>query len=209
MCVIVSTTASLSGKLLLKGPSLSDVTRILSEIRRGNRSATSELMPLVYSELRRLAGHKMRQEVPGQTLQPTALVHEAYLRLMGDTAVEWDGKSHFFAAAAEAMRRILIENARRRKSAKHGGEAARYEISDGDAIVDADNLDDLLDLDDALTKLAAEEPELAKLVELRFFAGLTIEESAQALDVSPRTVTRNWAFVRAWLGRELKAEAKN
>lgn len=188
---------------------LSEVTRILNEIQRGNRSAASELMPLVYAELRRLAGHKMRHEAAGQTLQPTALVHEAYLRLLGDNAVEWDGRSHFFAAAAEAMRRILIENARRRKTAKRGCEVAHFEISDSDAIVDAGNFDELLDLDDALTKLAAEEPELAKLVELRFFAGLTIDECAQALEISPRTVTRNWAFVRAWLGRELTAESKN
>ncbi|WP_182868350.1 sigma-70 family RNA polymerase sigma factor [Stieleria mannarensis] len=187
---------------------MSDVTRILNELQQGNRSSASELMPLVYAELRRLAGNKMRQEATGQTLQPTALVHEAFLRLVGDAAIEWDGRSHFFAAAAEAMRRILIENARRRKSAKRGGQARRHPISDADAIADADNLDDLLDLDAALTKLAADEPGLAKLVELRFFAGLTIEESAKALGVSVRTVTRNWAFVRAWLGREMKSGEK-
>ena len=107
------------------------------------------------------------------------------------------------------MRRILIDNARKRKTVKHGGEVAHFEISDGDATISSDNLDELLDLDDALTKLAVEEPELAKLVELRFFAGLTIEESAKALDVSTRTITRNWAFVRAWLGKELKADKKN
>ena len=188
---------------------LSDVTRILNEIQRGNRSAAGELMPLVYAELRRLANHKMRKEAAGQTLQPTALVHEAYLRLVGDHSIEWDGRAHFFAAAAESMRRILIDNARKRKTVKHGGEVAHFEISDGDATISSDNLDELLDLDDALTKLAVEEPELAKLVELRFFAGLTIEESAKALDVSTRTITRNWAFVRAWLGKELKADKKN
>ena len=188
---------------------MSDVTRILNEIQRGNRSAAGELMPLVYAELRRLANHKMRKEAAGQTLQPTALVHEAYLRLVGDHSIEWDGRAHFFAAAAESMRRILIDNARKRKTVKHGGEVAHFEISDGDATISSDNLDELLDLDDALTKLAVEEPELAKLVELRFFAGLTIEESAKALDVSTRTITRNWAFVRAWLGKELKADKKN
>ncbi|QEF97464.1 ECF sigma factor [Stieleria maiorica] len=192
---------------------MSDVTRILNEIQQGNRASANELLPLVYAELRRLAGNRMRQEAAGQTLQPTALVHEAFLRLVGDAAVEWDGRSHFFAAAAEAMRRILIENARRRKSAKRGGDARRHPISDADAIADAiadaDDLDDLLDLDAALTKLAADEPALAKLVELRFFAGLTIEESANTLGVSVRTVTRNWAFVRAWLGREMKSGEKD
>lgn len=163
-------------------------------------------MPLVYAELRHLANHKMRKEASGQTLQPTALVHEAYLRLIGDSSIEWDGRAHFFAAAAEAMRRILIDNARKRKSTKHGGEVVHFEVSDGDATIDSGDLDELLDLDDALTKLAVEEPELAKLVELRFFAGLTNEEAAESLGVSSRTVTRNWAFVRAWLGRELKAE---
>lgn len=188
---------------------LSNVTRILNQIQRGDRSAASDLLPLVYAELRRLANHKMRKEAAGQTLQPTALVHEAYLRLIGDNSVQWDGKGHFFAAAAEAMRRILVDNARKRKAAKHGGAVAHFVVTDDDATLEADNLDDLLDLDDALTKLAAEEPQLAKLVELRFFAGLTIEESAQALGISTRTVTRNWAFARAWLGRELRVERES
>ena len=188
---------------------LSDVTRILNEIQSGNRSAASELLPLVYAELRRLANQRMQKEASDHTLQPTALVHEAYLRLVGDNLIEWDGRAHFFAAAAESMRRILIEQARKRKSAKYGGEVAHFEISDGDATIDSENLDELLDLDAALTKLAAEEPELAKLVELRFFAGLTNEEAARALDVSARTITRNWAFARAWLGRELNAEKKS
>ena len=119
---------------------MSDVTQILNDLQRGDRSAASELMPLVYAELRHLADHKMRKEAAGQTLQPTALVHEAYLRLIGDNSIEWDGRAHFFAAAAEAMRRILIENARKRKSAKHGGEVAHFEISDGDATINPDNL---------------------------------------------------------------------
>ncbi len=147
----------------------------------------------------------MTKEKPGLTLQPTALVHEAYLRLVGNAAVKWDGRAHFFAAAAEAMRRILIENARRRKSLKQGGNVVQHELSDDDAAVHFDNTDELLDLDAALTKLAATEPELASLVELRFFAGLTVDEAAQALGVSARTVKRNWAFARAWLGREMSS----
>jgi RNA polymerase sigma factor (TIGR02999 family) len=165
-------------------------------------------MPLVYEELRRLAGHKINKEKPGQTLQPTALVHEAYIRLVGDDAIKWEGRAHFFAAAAEAMRRILIENARRRKSLKRGGDMSQQEFAEEDAIIYFDDIDELLDLDAALTKLAVNEPELAKLVELRYFAGLSVKEAAQALGVSTRTVKRNWAFARAWLGRELNRQAE-
>lgn len=185
---------------------MSDVTQILDQIQQGNRQAAGDLLPLVYAELHRLAIYRMNKESPGQTLQPTALVHEAYLRLVGNAAVEWDGRSHFFAAAAEAMRRILIDNARRRKSLKHGGEVAVRELADEHAIVLADDRDDLLDLEAALTKLAKTEPELAKLVELRYFAGLSVEDAAKALGISTRTVKRNWAFARAWLGREIKSE---
>jgi RNA polymerase sigma factor (TIGR02999 family) len=145
----------------------------------------------------------MSKEQPGLTLQPTALVHEAYIRLVGDVAIKWDGRAHFFGAAAEAMRRILIESARRRKSLKHGRNVSHREVADDDAVVNCDNMDELLDLDAALTKLAATEPELARLVELRYFAGLTVKEVAQAMGVSARTVKRNWAFARAWLGREM------
>lgn len=187
---------------------MSEVTQLLSQIQLGNVAAAADLLPLVYAELRRLASHKMKMEKPGQTLQPTALVHEAYLRLVGDDAVKWDSRSHFFAAAAEAMRRILIENARRRKSLKRGGDMSGQEISEVDVVVDFDNLDEMLDLDAALTKLAAHEPALAKLVELRYFAGLTVEEAAQALGLSSRTVKRNWAYARAWLGRELNQQDK-
>jgi RNA polymerase sigma factor (TIGR02999 family) len=186
---------------------LSDVTRILDEIEGGNTSAARELLPLVYTELRRLAGHKLRRESPGQTLQPTALVHEAFVRLVGTGANGvYDNRGHFFAAAAEAMRRILIENARRKRSEKRGGRLNRCELSETDAVVDACDADQLLDLDHALDKLAAEEPELAKLVELRYFAGLTVEQAAKALGVSPRTAKRNWAFARAWLGREMNRD---
>ena len=184
------------------------VTQILNEIQQGNVAAASDLLPLVYAELHRLARHRIRKEKPGQTLQPTALVHEAYIRLVGDEAMKWDGRSHFFAAAAEAMRRILIENARRRKTLKRGGDLSQRELAEDDAIIYFDDIDELLDLDAALTKLAVDEPELAKLVELRHFAGLTVEEAAQALGVSTRTVKRNWAFARAWLGREMNREAR-
>jgi RNA polymerase sigma factor (TIGR02999 family) len=186
---------------------MSEVTQLLNQIEQGNVAAASDLLPLVYAELRRLAGHKMSKERPGQTLQPTALVHEAYIRLVGDEAVKWDGRSHFFAAAAEAMRRILIESARRKKSLKRGGDMNQRDLADDVAINNSADLDELLDLDAALTKLAAQEPELAKLVELRYFAGLSVEEAAQALGVSTRTVKRNWAFARAWLGREMNHEA--
>lgn len=180
---------------------MSDVTRILSEIRQGNRAAASDLLPLVYEELRQLAGSKLQRERAGLTLQPTALVHEAYLRLVGEDDIRWDGRSHFFAAAAEAMRRILVDNARRRGAVRHGGEMVRREMTDN-AVVELD-VDELLDLDAALTKFAAEEPEIAKLVELRYFAGLTVDDAAAALGISPRTVKRQWAYARAWLGREL------
>lgn len=175
-------------------------------MQKGDLSAANELLPLVYAELRRLAEHRMQREVPGQTLQPTALVHEAYLRLVGETDIAWDGRGHFFAAAAEAMRRILIESARRRKSAKRGGDRARFAVSETDAVVEPGRLDDLLDLDEALKKLEKEDPKLAEIVELRYFAGLKIDEIAEVLDVSPRTVRRNWVFVRAWFGRELGIE---
>jgi RNA polymerase sigma factor (TIGR02999 family) len=138
----------------------------------------------------------------GQTLQATALVHEAYIRLVGNAEIKWDGRSHFFAAAAEAMRRILVDHARRRHSVKHGGDFERQELSE-DVAIEIGDIDQLLDLDAALTRLAEEDPEMAKLVELRYFAGLSVDETAEAMGVSPRTVKRNWAYARAWLGREL------
>ncbi len=186
---------------------MSEVTQILNQIQQGDVAAAADLLPLVYAELRRLARHKVKSEAAGQTLQPTALVHEAYVRLVGcEDVPKWDNRGHFFAAAAEAMRRILIENARRRQSLKRGGDRKRFEVAEDDATIDSGNVDELLDLDTALTKLAECEPEMAKLVELRYFAGLSVEESANALGVSPRTVKRNWAFARAWLGRELNPD---
>ncbi|QDV65998.1 ECF-type sigma factor [Crateriforma conspicua] len=181
-----------------------DITRILSAIENGDTKAADDLLPVVYDELRRLAASRMNQEKPGHTLQPTALVHEAFLRLVGGSRPQqWDGRGHFFAAAAEAMRRILIENARRKSRDKRGGDWVRQEMDDGLVAVAPDNIDDLLSLDDALTKLADEDPELAKLVELRYFTGMTIEETAEILGVSPRTTKRNWAYARAWLQREM------
>lgn len=188
---------------------MSEVTRILNQIQEG-KAAGGDLLPLVYAELRRLAGHKMKNEAVGQTLQPTALVHEAYVRLVGDEDIpQWENRGHFFAAAAEAMRRILIENARRRQSLKRGGNRDKFEVAEDDAVIEFSDVDELLDLDAALTKLSKDEPEMAKLVELRYFAGLSVDESAKALGVSPRTVKRSWAFARAWLGRELNPEGES
>lgn len=188
-------------------PSMNDVTRILSAIEQGDLGAAEQLLPLVYAELRRLASRKMAHEAPGQTLQPTALVHEAYLRLVGGAgSAGWDSRGHFYAAAAEAMRRILIENARRKRADKHGGQLARVELQEADAVDEARNGDQFLALDDAITKLAAVDPDSARIVELRYFAGLTNEEAAKTLCISPRTAKRNWAFARAWLRRELDRE---
>ena len=181
-----------------------DITQILSAIEQGDPSASSDLLPLVYEELRRLAASRMKQERSGQTLQPTALVHEAFIRLVGgDDPQQWDGRGHFFAAAAEAMRRILIDNARRKGRVKRGGDLSRRDLNDDTATVEPGNVDELLILDDALNKLGSEDPQLAKLVELRYFTGLTIEETAKLLGVSPRTTKRNWAYARAWLQREM------
>lgn len=183
---------------------MSDVTRILSAMEQGDRQAAEQLLPLVYEELRKLAAQKMAQESPGQTLQATALVHEAYLRLVDvEQAQRWDSRGHFFAAAAEAMRRILIEESRRRKSLRRGGGFVRVELDDAAAKSGFADADDLLALDEALTKLAGIDAESAELVKLRYFAGLTVQEAAEALGVSSRTAKRNWAFARAWLQREI------
>ncbi|WP_146674930.1 ECF-type sigma factor [Pirellula sp. SH-Sr6A] len=181
---------------------MTEVTKILEQIEQGDTAAAAELLPLVYAELRKLAGYRLNREKAEQTLQATALVHEAYIRLVGNAEIKWDGRSHFFAAAAEAMRRILVDHARRRKSVKHGGDFERQELCD-DVAIEIGDIDQLLDLDAALTRLAAEDLAMARLVELRYFAGLSVEETANALGVSPRTVKRNWAYARAWLGREL------
>jgi RNA polymerase sigma factor (TIGR02999 family) len=183
-----------------------DVTRILSAIEHGDPRAAEQLLPLVYDELRRLAAQKLAREKPGQTLQATALVHEAYLRLVGSEDPGWNSRGHFFAAAAEAMRRILIDQGRRKRSERGGGGWERYEISDGDRVT-VPTSDKLLDLDAALTKLDLVEPQAAALVKLRVFAGMTIGEVARHLGISPRTAKRSWAYARAWLGRELADRA--
>jgi RNA polymerase sigma factor (TIGR02999 family) len=180
---------------------MSEVTRILQSIESGDGMAAHELLPLVYEELRRLAAHKMAGETPGQTLQPTALVHEAWLRLTGNENVKWDGRGHFFAAAAEAMRRILIENARRKCAVRHGGGQQRLNIQEVE-IAAATPEDDLLAIDDALEKFAARDKRKAELVKLRYFVGLTIEEAAEILGISAPTAKRWWAYSRAWLYQE-------
>ncbi len=189
---------------------MSDVTRILSQIESGDPSAAEQLLPLVYDELRKLAAAKLAHEKPGQTLQATALVHDAYLRLVGDGEREqsWDNRGHFFAAAAEAMRRILIDQARQKHSDRRGGGWQRCELSDADRVT-LPISDELLDLDDALTRLSTVDPQAAELVKLRVFAGLTVEEAAAIQGVSTRTAKRNWAYARAWLGRELDAPASH
>ena len=187
-----------------------DVTQILRDIENGDQQAAEQLLPLVYDELRRLAASRMRNEKSDHTLQPTALVHEAFMRLVGnEDRAHWDGRGHFFGAAAEAMRRILIENARRRDSLRRGGNLVRRELKEDELITGETNLETLLALDDALTKLAREDASLAKLVELRYFTGLTIEETAEVLGVSPRTTKRNWAYARAWLRRELDSDVES
>jgi len=193
---------------------MSDVTRILNAMERGNAKATDELLPLVYEELRLLAAQKLSHEPPGQTLQATALVHEAYLRLLGEPGPaeagqpqSWNSRGHFFAAAAEAMRRILVENARRRKSAKHGGDRQRMGLTEADPASEGP-CDDLLALDEALTKLSATEPAIADLVKLRYFAGLTVDQVAQIQGISRRSVIDHWAYARSWLAREVAGGGK-
>jgi RNA polymerase sigma factor (TIGR02999 family) len=181
---------------------MSDLTHVLQAIERGDTQAAAELLPLVYDELRRLAAQKLAQENSGQTLDATALVHEAYLRLVGEQG--FANRRHFFAAAAEAMRRILVENARRKARIKHGGGRRRQELHAD--LVAAPGLDeDVLALDAALVKFAAKHPMKSRLVELRFFAGMTGDEAAEILGISPSTADRDWVFARAWLSRELKA----
>ena len=202
---------------------MSEVTEILQAIERGDASSTDELLPLVYEELRRIAAAKLSHESPGMTLQTTALVHEAYLRLVGgetnvldgdtdevsgsdESAVGWDSRGHFFAAAAESMRRVLIENARRKKQLKRGGNLVRLEFDNVDPATDEEPVD-LLELNEALSRLETHDPSKAKVVKLRYFAGLTIEQTARALGVSEPTVKRHWLYARAWLRREMREES--
>ncbi len=185
---------------------MTDVTRILNAIEQGDAKAADELLPLVYEELRRLAGLKMSQEPPGQTLQATALVHEAYIRLVGTENQNWSSRGHFFAAAAEAMRRILIDNARRKQRRKHGGGHQRVELDDADVAIEGSSTD-IIALDEALAKLAEEDPIKADLVKLRYFAGLTIEQAAKILEISRATADRYWSYARAWLFHEINKGA--
>ena len=179
---------------------MADVTRILAAAERGDPGAAEQLLPLVYDELRKLAAQRLAGETPGQTLQATALVHEAYLRLVGSTQPQdWNGRGHFFAAAAEAMRRILVETARRKGRGRHGGGRTRIDLDQVVAVGDDRGADDLLALDEALGRLEAEQPVVAAVVKLRYFAGMTAGQAAEGLGLSRRTADRHWAFARAWL----------
>jgi RNA polymerase sigma factor (TIGR02999 family) len=198
---------------------MNDVTRILGAMEQGDPRAAEQLLPLVYVELRKLAAQKLAQEKPGQTLQPTALVHEAYLRLMPSAEAEeshnpsWDNRGHFFAAAAEAMRRILVQNARRKKRDKHGGDRRRVDLQEHDAPVErpADEIlaldEEVIVLDEALTRLAKEDAAAAQVVQLHFFAGLSIEQVAELVGVSRASAYRQWAYARVWLRQAIDADA--
>jgi RNA polymerase sigma factor (TIGR02999 family) len=186
---------------------LSDLTRIFESVEDGDPKAIDELLPLVYGELRKLARSRMANEAPNQTLQPTALVHEAWLRLVGEANPKFENRAHFFAAAAEAMRRILIDNARRKHALRHGGGQQRVDMEDVDIVAPADG-DELLAVNEMLDKLAAQNKVEAELVKLRYFVGMTLEEAAQVLGISARTADNYWAHARAWLFREIKAQSQ-
>lgn len=178
---------------------MSEVTQIIDAATTGKLGEASQLLPIVYDELRRLAAKRLSQERPGQTLQPTALVHEAYLRLVNvENSQRWENRAHFFAAAAEAMRRILLNRARDKKRLKRGGDRARVDLEQIEAALDTDD-EQLIELDEALEKLSAEDPQCAELVKLRFFAGLTLREAAELIGLAERTAEREWAYARAWL----------
>jgi RNA polymerase sigma factor (TIGR02999 family) len=184
---------------------VNEVTHILEAAQRGDEKAAEHLLPLVYAELRQLAARKMAQESAGHTLQPTALVHEAWLRLTGNDDRKWNDRTHFFAAAAEAMRHILVDNARRKRTQRHGGGQQRVEVADI-ASAAGENDDKVLAVNDALEKFATIDPQKAELVKLRYFVGMTIEEAGQVLGISERTAKRYWTFARAWLHEEIKAQ---
>jgi len=184
---------------------MSDITLMLQAVARGERQASSDLLPLVYEELRQLAGARMAREMSGQTLQPTALVHEAWLRLVGDGHRSWENRAHFFGAAAEAMRRILIENARRKSRLKRGGGQVRVDIDEVELAATTPD-DKILLIDEALERLQSEDADKAKIVVLKFFGGLTNQEVAQSLNVTERTVERQWAFAKAWMFRCIQTQ---
>jgi RNA polymerase sigma factor (TIGR02999 family) len=183
-----------------------DITKVLEAARQGDPQSATQLLPLVYGELRKLAAAKMAREAPGQTLQPTALVHEAWLRVSGPRRTNYENRAHFFAAAAEAMRRILIDNARRKQAMRRGGGQARVDLEEADIAAPVDD-EPLLAVHEALDRLAAEEPSKAELVKLRFFVGLSVDEVADVLGVSVPTVKRHWAYAKAWLYREMGSGA--
>ena len=185
---------------------MSEVTQILDRVEQGDPKAAAELLPLIYEELRRLAAHKMANEAAGQTLQPTALVHEAWLRLTDSNRQEWRGREHFFSAAAEAMRRILVENARRKLRLRHGGQLERVDFELMDLPVAADD-EKCVQVSEALDRLAAVDERKAQVVKLHLFTGLELREIATVLNTSEKTIQRDWTFAKAWLSRELKAEA--
>jgi RNA polymerase sigma factor (TIGR02999 family) len=210
---IWGTASNLPRRNLVTLSAMSEVTHILSAIEQGDPQSTEQLLLLVYRELRKLAAQKLAREKPGQTLQATALVHEAYLRLLGGQRTDpsrpnWDSRGHFFAAAAEAMRRILVEQARRKARTRHGGQLLRVDLVD-DEVTAPQSDEQILLLDDALTRLSTVRPQAAELVKMRFFSGLTIEEIARMLDLSPRTARRLWVFARAWLRRDMAAHASS
>jgi RNA polymerase sigma factor (TIGR02999 family) len=184
---------------------VSDVTHILDRVRDGDPKAADELLPLIYDELRKLAAAKMAKEYPGQTLQPTALVHEAWLRLTGDQSQNWNGRAHFFGAAAEAMRRILIDSARRKQAQRHGGGLERITVDRVELPI-PDQSEEWIELDEALTKLESLDPQKAQLIKLRYFVGLGLEEAAATLSISIPTASRWWSYGRAWLAKEIESQ---
>ena len=188
-------------------PATKDVTRLLEQLQAGDRNAVADLVPLLYDELRQLASKYLRRERPGHTLQATALVHEAYLRLVDQKDVGWQNRSHFFGVAAQQMRRILVDHARNRHAAKRGGSAPKVTLDEA-LVVSDQAAEDVLQLNELLSRLGERDEQQARVVELRVFGGLTVEEAAEALDISPATVKRDWAMAKAWLTREIQRERK-
>jgi len=184
-----------------------DVTRLLVQLRAGNQGVADQLVPLIYAELRRIAGSQMARERSGHTLQATAVVHEAYMRLAGEQDIEWQNRAHFFAIAAKTMRRVLLEYARQRRAGKRGGEAARKVDLDAELLIGDDRIEDVVALDEVLARLSEMDPEQGRVVELRFFAGLNVDETAEVMGISPRTVKREWRLAKAWLQLELAARS--
>jgi RNA polymerase sigma factor (TIGR02999 family) len=183
-----------------------NVTLLLAQLREGNQDAANQLIPLIYAELRRMAGAYMQRERPGQTLQATALVHEAYMRLVDGEQGPWQNRAHFFAIAAHTMRQVLVDQARRRQAGKRGGASARKVAIDVDLLLAPDRLEDVIAIDEALERLAAIDPRQSRLVELRFFVGLDVEEAAEVMGISPVTIKREWRSAKAWLHRELNGK---